>query len=143
MSGGNHKLEGLYVKSHNFGAPNLTAPEVLNANDFNYSSGDDRFEWVNVYYHVDTVQRYIQSLGITTANNRQTECDAHDNSVNAAWYSPIDRGRTSAIPVHADPIAAKMDTSCCMNTAMPFRITRCQVGAGQSRDRQRRNARHG
>ena len=47
---------------------------------------------MNVYYHVDTIQRYIQSLGITTANNRQTECDAPDNSVNAGWYSPIDRG---------------------------------------------------
>jgi hypothetical protein len=92
LSGGTHKLEGPFARARNFGAPNLNAPEESNEDNFNYSSGDNRFEWVNVYYHIDTLQRYIQSLGITTANNRQIEYDAHDNSLSAAWYSPADQG---------------------------------------------------
>lgn len=92
LSGGTHRLEGPFARARNFGTPATNPPEEANANNFNYSSQDDPFEWVNVYYHIDTLQRYIQSLGITTANDRQTEYDAHDNSINAAWYSPIDRG---------------------------------------------------
>jgi hypothetical protein len=88
---GKYKLEGPYVKLRNFGEPNLAPPEEANPNDFNYSSTDDRFEAVMVYYHIDTLQRYIQSLGITTANNRQIEADAHDGS-GPAYYSPADKG---------------------------------------------------
>ncbi|MDP3280444.1 MAG: M36 family metallopeptidase [Nitrosomonas sp.] len=93
-AGGKHKLEGPYCKIRNFGAPNIAPPEETSANAFNYSSGDAdrRFEAVNVYYHVDTLQRYVQSLGITNANNRQVECDPYDNSINAAWYSSADKG---------------------------------------------------
>jgi len=92
LSGGNHKLEGPYVKLKNFAAPDIAPPEEANANDFTYSSGDDDFEAVMAYHHVDTIQRYIQSLGITTAHNKQIEADAHDNTYNAAWFSPIDGG---------------------------------------------------
>jgi hypothetical protein len=91
FSGGTHKLEGPYVKLRNFGAPNIPPPQEVNANDFNYSSGDDEFEAVMIYYHVDTIQRYIQSLGITTAHNSLIEADAHDSS-GGAWYSPVDLG---------------------------------------------------
>jgi hypothetical protein len=94
LSGGKYKLEGPFCKIRNFGAPNVAHPEEASANAFNYSSGDAdrRFEAVNVYYHVDTLQRYVQSLGITNANNRQVECDPYDNTINAAWYSPADKG---------------------------------------------------
>ncbi|HEX8187669.1 MAG TPA: M36 family metallopeptidase [Pyrinomonadaceae bacterium] len=91
FSGGVHRLEGPFVKMRNFGAPNAAPPTEVNANAFNYSSGDDRFEAVNVYYHVDTAQRYIQGLGITTAHNKVIECDAHEGS-GAAFFSPIDGG---------------------------------------------------
>lgn len=91
LSGGKYKLEGSYVKLRNFGTPNIAPPEEANANDFKYSSGDDGFEAVMVYYHVDTIQRYIQSLGITTAHNSQIEADAHDGS-GGAWFSPVDGG---------------------------------------------------
>jgi hypothetical protein len=93
FSGGTHKLEGPFVKLRNFGTPNIAPPEEANANDFNYSSGDPRFEAVMVYYHVDTIQRYIQSLGITTAHNSQIEADAHDETGGGgAFFSPGDRG---------------------------------------------------
>lgn len=92
LSSGTHKLEGPFVKIRNFGAPASTLPAEATAANFNYSSGDDRFEATNVYYHVDTAQRYIQSLGITTAHNKVIECDPHDNTNNAAWFSPADKG---------------------------------------------------
>ena len=91
FSVGMHKLEGPYVKLRNFGAPNVSPPEEADPNNFNYSSGDTKFEAVMVYYHVDTIQRYIQGLGITTAHNSQIEADAHDGS-GGAWFSPIDGG---------------------------------------------------
>jgi hypothetical protein len=92
FSGGVHKLEGPFVKMRNFGAPNIAPPTEVSANNFKYSSGDNRFDDVNVYYHVDTTQRYIQSLGITTAHNKVIECDAHDGAGGGAFFSSIDGG---------------------------------------------------
>ena len=93
LSGGVHKLEGPWAKMRNFAAPNLTPPEEAAANGFVYTSDDADFDWVNVYYHIDTLQRYIQSLGITTAHNKQIEADAHDDSCpNCAFFSPSDGG---------------------------------------------------
>jgi hypothetical protein len=93
FSGGIHKLEGPYVKLRNFGAPNISPPEEADPTNFKYSSGDSKFEPVMIYYHIDTIQRYIQSLGITTARNSQIEADAHDNdSGGGAFYSPVDLG---------------------------------------------------
>jgi Fungalysin metallopeptidase (M36)/Peptidase propeptide and YPEB domain/Fungalysin/Thermolysin Propeptide Motif len=92
LANGVHKLEGPFVKMRNFGAPNINPPTEANANNFKYSSGDNRFEAVNVYYHVDTTQRFIQSLGITTAHNKVIECDAHDGVGGGAFFSPGDGG---------------------------------------------------
>ena len=92
FAGGVHKLEGPFVKMRNFGTPNINPPTEVNANNFKYSSGDNRFEAVNCYYHVDTTQRYIQSLGITTAHNKVIECDAHDGVGGGAFFSPGDGG---------------------------------------------------
>lgn len=94
FAGGTYKLEGPYVKVSDKFAPNDSPPEETSANNFNYSSGDaqHRFEAVMAYYHIDTLQRYIQdTLGITNANNRQTEADFIDNSGglgHGAYYSP-------------------------------------------------------
>ena len=92
LSGGVHKLEGPFVKMRNFGPPNIAPPTEASANNFKYSSGDNRFDDVNVYYHVDTTQRYIQSLGVTTAHNSVIECDAHDGVGGGAFFSPADGG---------------------------------------------------
>ena len=78
LENGKHKLDGPYCKIVNINSPNTTIPEEVNANDFEYPSDDERFEAVNVYYHIDTIQRYIQSLGITSAHNKQIEADPHD-----------------------------------------------------------------
>ena len=95
LDGANHRLEGPFARIQNFGAPASTLPSEAGANDFNYSSGDERFEAVNVYYHVDTFQRYLQDAtkgpGITTAHNSPIACDPHDGS-GGAWFSPLDLG---------------------------------------------------
>ncbi len=92
---GRHRLEGPFVKMQDFGAPTTVFPEEADKDAFSYSSGDERFEAVNVYYHIDTFQRYLQdgSQGpsITTARNSQISCDPHEGS-GAAFYSPVDKG---------------------------------------------------
>ena len=79
----------------NFGPPVTALPEEVDAHGFTYSSGDPRFEAVNVYYAIDTFQRYLQDPtrgpAVTTARNSPISCDPHEGA-DAAFYSPIDRG---------------------------------------------------
>jgi hypothetical protein len=91
LTGAQYTLEGPYAKLHEFGAPSTTFPTETDPNAFNYSSGDDRFECVMAYYHIDTLQRYLQSIGITTAHNSQIQVDPHEGS-GAAFFSPVDGG---------------------------------------------------
>lgn len=92
---GRHSLAGPFVAMRNFGPPSIDFPREANANAFNYSSGDARFEAVNVYYAIDTFQRYLQDAtqgpSVTTARNSQISCDPHEGA-GAAFYSPIDKG---------------------------------------------------
>lgn len=87
LSAGKYRLEGPYVKIVDFGSPNIAPPEETAADAFKYSIADDKFEAVNAYYHIDTIQRYIQSLGITNAHNSQIDVDHHYGSGGAS-YSP-------------------------------------------------------
>lgn len=88
--GGQYSLIGPFCRITNLGAPSTGIPQEANANDFDYNRGDIDFEAVNVYYHIDSIQRYIQDvLGITNANNRQTDADPHDHSHEYAWYSSL------------------------------------------------------
>lgn len=92
VTGGQHHLTGPFATITNFAAPDTAIPTEADPLAFNYSSANTNFHAVNVYYHVDTIQRYVQSLGITTVNNRSMLCDPYDNSLQAAWYSPFDKG---------------------------------------------------
>lgn len=86
---GNYTLTGPYCNIINLANPNIGIPQESSANSFKYVRTDDDFEAVNVYFHIEALQRYIQeTLGITDANNRTTNADPHDNSSTAAWYSP-------------------------------------------------------
>lgn len=50
---------------------------------------------MNIYYHIDTFQRYLQDPtrgpGITTAHNAPIPCDPHEGS-GEAFFSPVDGG---------------------------------------------------
>lgn len=89
LSSGVHHLDGPFIRITDIAAPNVTPPAEANPNGFNYPSDDARFDAVNVYYHTDTIQRYIQSLGITTAHNSQIDADVRFGSPGTgASYSP-------------------------------------------------------
>lgn len=93
LTGGTHRLDGPFCRIVNFANPAPAIPEEATASAFTYPSDDPRFEAVNVYYHVDSFQRYLQSLGVTNAHNSRIDCDPHDNSGGGgAFFSPADGG---------------------------------------------------
>lgn len=91
VTGGNYTLSGPWCEIHDFAAPAGPVPSNTTG-AFNYSCVDPGFNAVMVYYHIDEFQRYLQSIGITNAHASPIRCDALDNSIIAAWYSPADGG---------------------------------------------------
>jgi Zn-dependent metalloprotease len=55
---------------------------------YNFTRNSDHFENVMVYYHIDSLQRYIQSLGFTNINNRQITVNVNGTTADNSWYSP-------------------------------------------------------
>lgn len=89
--GGQHRLSGPYVTSEDITAPN-TATVTEAGTTFNYDRGQDGFEEVMLYYHIDRSQRYIQTLGFIDANNRRIRVDAHGRTDENASYRPDPEG---------------------------------------------------
>ncbi|MBI3940555.1 MAG: M36 family metallopeptidase [Acidobacteria bacterium] len=61
--------------------------------NFVYSRCDSRFDEVNVYYAIDSIQRYIQQLGFRSVNNRSIPVNANGvinfgRSQDQSFYSP-------------------------------------------------------
>ena len=91
LAGGVHKLDGPFVKSAT-SATRSRSSRRRRRQPPSTSEQQRAFEAVNVFYHVDTIQRWIQSaLGITNAHNSQIEADPHEGS-GGAWFSTIDGG---------------------------------------------------
>ena len=80
--GGIFTLTGPYVNT----GPTLNRAVGTTPN-FNYLRQDDRFEEVNVYYHIDTYQRYIQSLGFNNIMNFSQSCDVNGTTEDNSWFS--------------------------------------------------------
>lgn len=60
-------------------------------NEFMYTRYDDRFEEVMAYYHIDAVQRYIQSLGFQGNKgilNYPIKVNAHGGKDDNSYYDP-------------------------------------------------------
>jgi hypothetical protein len=93
-----NQLKGPYV--------DMTAPGILGgykpaglasnaSHDYIYPCNDDRFEEVNVYYHLDRTQRKIQELGFTGNSgvmNRAIPAHAHYFSGCNAFFDPVNGG---------------------------------------------------
>ncbi len=79
-TGGDFHLQGPFVSVEDFVGPSNTVAAESNASDFTYSRGGTDFTDVMAYYHVDTIQRYIQSLGFVNVNNRRIRVDSHGES---------------------------------------------------------------
>ena len=97
---GRHRLDGPFVTMANFGPPSTTFPEEVDPDGFTYSSADPRFEAVNVYYAIDTFQRYLQDPtrgpAVTTAHNSPISRGAGRRSTR-----PSTRACTSPTPARA------------------------------------------
>lgn len=83
-SGGN--LKGPYADTTN--TPNSAESSNL---EFLYTREDDRFEEVNAYYHIDSMQRYIQSLGFNGERailDHPILINAHGGHDDNSYYDP-------------------------------------------------------
>jgi hypothetical protein len=70
-------LQGPYAKINDLiEAPFDNQPFSMNG-DFLFTRDRQEFEDVMAYFHIDRTQRYIQSIGFTTVNNRMIRVDPH------------------------------------------------------------------
>lgn len=78
-------LDGLYVSTS--GTPRARRA-FSRTTQFLYWRADGRFEEVMAYYYIDYCQRYIQSLGFTTVNNRQQIVGVNTIGEDNSFYDP-------------------------------------------------------
>lgn len=64
------------------------------ASEYVYDRGDQRFEQVMAYYHIDRAQRHIQSLGFTNVLASAIKVDAHGTQDDQSFYSPMTKRLT-------------------------------------------------
>lgn len=85
------KLEGPHVRILDLN-PNFYPPASSQNGEFYYSRDQSQWEDVMVYYHVDTYQRYIQSLGFTNLwGDRPLQADPHGSGNNDnSFFIPDD-----------------------------------------------------
>ncbi len=84
---GKYMLEGPYLRI--MAKKGQPLPTEKDPNSFIYTSNDPRFEAVMVYYHVDTVQRYLQhTLGIRGACDWPIESYPHDDECRSPDDNP-------------------------------------------------------
>lgn len=75
-NGSQFVLDGPYVKLEDRESPMIAITTSTDGN-FNYTRAQSGFEDVMVYYHIDTFQRYIQSLGFTNLMSTRVLADPH------------------------------------------------------------------
>ncbi len=86
---GAYWLEGPNVEITDFEAPAITPVSSATLNGFTYTRSESGFEDVNAYYHIDSMQRLIQSLGFTDLQNGPISADPHAcNGQDMSYYSP-------------------------------------------------------
>ncbi|MBX7243267.1 MAG: T9SS type A sorting domain-containing protein [Bacteroidia bacterium] len=73
---GRFYLEGPYVKIEDIDPYDSVPVSSLSGNFF-YTRNRSGFEDVMVYYHIDSLQRYIQSLGFSNLYNEPLRADPH------------------------------------------------------------------
>ncbi|HEU4713009.1 MAG TPA: M36 family metallopeptidase [Pyrinomonadaceae bacterium] len=61
---------------------------------FDFERGERAFKEVMVYFHIDRVQRHIQSLGFNNINNRQIEVNIDGTTADNSFYSPVTKSLT-------------------------------------------------
>ncbi|MCB2200158.1 carboxypeptidase regulatory-like domain-containing protein [bacterium] len=89
FSNGAYRLTGPFVNIFNFESPNDTPVSSPTLDGFSFTRAEQGFEDVNVYYHIDTWQRHIQSLGFMDLQNNSIVADPHGlNGDDNSHYIP-------------------------------------------------------
>ena len=73
------RLENNYVSIKDFSSPSIAPVYSKTTPMFNYTRSQDGFEDVNAFYHISTMQTYLQSLGFNNLVNYSIETDTHAN----------------------------------------------------------------
>lgn len=82
---------GGYLRGRYVDTKTTSTPAQSRTGRFVYTRHDDHFEEVMVYYHIDTVQRYIQALGFfgaTAILDRPIKANAHGGPEDNSYYDP-------------------------------------------------------
>jgi hypothetical protein len=83
-------LRGDWVRCNDFGNPTFAQPSETTAN-FNYQTNpaDRKFLSANAYYWLDSIARYLRTLGVTTFNNNveriEVDAQAENGADNSHW----------------------------------------------------------
>ena len=95
--GGVFRLEGPHVKIEDIEAPTM-APVTSSNDEFYYTRNQGGFEDAMVYYHIDTMQRYIKFLGFTNLQNLGFRVDPHGlNGADNSHFVPGAGGSDSYV----------------------------------------------
>ncbi len=92
LNAGVYKLQGPYVSITNFENPK-TAPSTTTNGNWTAKRGNNAFNDVMCYFHIDQNQRYLQSLGYTNAASIQAvPIPVDSDGVNGddnSYYAPV------------------------------------------------------
>lgn len=80
-------LSGPYVRIVDMFQPKLTPAYSLDGN-FLYNRAQSGFEDVNAYYHIDTYQRYVQSIGFDNLYQTPLAVDTHGDMADNSSFTP-------------------------------------------------------
>ncbi|MCX7568915.1 M36 family metallopeptidase [Tumebacillus sp. DT12] len=86
---GSGYLTGQYVSISNKKSKTFSSSFV-----YNYTRSSAHFENTNVYYHLDSLQRYIQSIGFNNINNRSIVANVNGTTADNSYYSPSTKALT-------------------------------------------------
>ncbi len=86
----NYILEGPHVQIIGGGTlnPPYQPPALASADGFRFTRGEEHFEAVNAYYHVDKSQRYVQSLGFPDRQNGAVKVSPRAFTADNSFYTP-------------------------------------------------------
>ncbi|NNE35626.1 MAG: hypothetical protein HKN13_10325, partial [Rhodothermales bacterium] len=85
----NYRLEGPHVKITGGGSLNPPySPPAIASTDFTFTRGEEHFEAVNAYYHLDKSQRYVQSLGFVDRQNAPLSVNPRAFASDNSFYTP-------------------------------------------------------
>jgi Zn-dependent metalloprotease len=87
-SGSLYRLTGPWVTVSELTSPTSAPVTSADSNGFSFTRDAQGFEDVMVYYHLDTSQRWIQSLGFSNIQHLSIPADAHGGTADNSYYTP-------------------------------------------------------